>query len=123
MIDRSSFISLFKKHIIAGVVFSNPGGGTSTICSVNDHRVTYRRGNSRMTLQLEDLYFVYKELHGNSKVTSSDLKLNKPSVFDSRKNGHSCNCTFSFLVLKKMGLSSDIGGKGVCGNPFYTTLI
>ncbi|EOX3405977.1 hypothetical protein ACPFUG_003152 [Vibrio cholerae] len=119
--DRSTFISLLEKHIFAGFVFSNPGGGTSTICSINEHRVIYKRGNSRMTLQLDDLYFVYKELGDKSKVTTSDLKLQRPTVFDSKKNGHSCNCTFSFLVLNKMGLSSDIGGKGVRGNPFYTT--
>ncbi|MGL5164063.1 MAG: hypothetical protein ACRC8E_17605 [Plesiomonas shigelloides] len=119
--DRILFKSLFRRTVPVNTVFSNPGGGTSTVCKTDADRVVYKRGNSRMTLLLDDLYIVYKELEANSKVSSSDLKQLKPSVFDSTKNGHSCHCTFAFSVLNQMGLSSDIGGKGVRGNPFYTT--
>ncbi|OAN16479.1 hypothetical protein A3K86_10805 [Photobacterium jeanii] len=119
--DRVSFESLFRQSVPVNSVFSNPGGGTSTVCKIGDDRVVYKRGSSRMTLLLDDLYLVYKELEVNTKVSSSDLKQLKPSVFDSTKNGHSCNCTFVFTVLNQMGISNDIGGKGVRGNPFYTT--
>ncbi|KLU78141.1 hypothetical protein AB192_13265 [Aliivibrio fischeri] len=119
--DRILFESIFRRSVQVNTVFLNPGGGTSTVCKTSVDRVVYKRGNSRMTLLLDDLYLVYKELEINSKVSSSDLKQLKPSVFDSTKSGHSCHCTFAFTILNQMGLSNDIGGKGVRGNPFYTT--
>jgi len=54
-------------------------------------------------------------------MSSVDLKTDNPSVFDSqaRPAGHSCNCTFLFMVLHQMGIASNVHGRGVRGNPFY----
>ncbi|MCG6271080.1 hypothetical protein K6U70_02545 [Vibrio vulnificus] len=66
--DRILFESLFRQSVPKDMVFSNPGGGTSTVCKVSQDRVVYKRGNSRMTFLLDDLYLVYKKLEANSKV-------------------------------------------------------
>jgi hypothetical protein len=115
------FSDLVKTQIIEEAVFTNPGGGTSTISKVKPDRIVYKRGNSRMTMHLSDLHNVYTEFGSIDKLTSTDLKLYKPEVFDSKGNGHSCNCTFTFMVLNKLGLSTEIFGKGVRGNPFFVT--
>jgi hypothetical protein len=51
-------------------------------------------------------------------------KSRQRDIFDSnaRPAGHSCNCTFLFLVLKEIGLCGEIKGAGKAGNPFYVDI-
>ena len=53
----------------------------------------------------------------------SDLVIFKPTVFDSKQSGHSCNCTFLFQILKEMGIVDEIEGEGKRGNPFYVIIV
>lgn len=75
-----------------------------------------------MRVQLQHFYEAYLRFQGRA-VSSSDLKLFKPGVFDSKSGGHSCNCTvfFSFLVLAK--LADRIHGGGVAHNPFWVKIL
>ncbi len=83
-------------------------------------RRTYIRGKSTIYVSFKDLFDAFKHFRG-ARVTSSDLQQFRPWVFDSSavKPGHSCNCTFLFLVCERLGLSSRIRGRGVRGNPYY----
>lgn len=109
---------LIDKNIQKGMVFNNPGGGTSIIVNVTDTYITYKRKNSNIRLDTTDIIDVYTKYKGK-EVCTKQLKSFKPSVFCSDNNGHSCNCTFLFLILEKIGLlESGIEGKGVRGNSF-----
>lgn len=112
-----------KASIPQGTILVNPGGGTSTIVSYSTESVTYRRGNSEITVSFHDLFNVMEKFKGG-RMSSSDLKRAKPSVFDSsaRPAGHSCNCTFLFMVLKEIGIVKHISGRGVSGDPFFVVL-
>jgi hypothetical protein len=70
------------------------------------------------------MFDAYARFKGG-QMSSSDLKKIKPAVFDSqaRPAGHSCNCTFLFMVLKEIGLITRIQGNGVSGNPFFVVLL
>ena len=117
------FKALFEKALPIGVVLSNPGGGNTTIISYAANSVSYKRGNSIMRPSLRALFDAY-DRHRGQVVSSSDLKRESPEVFDSsaRPAGHSCNCTFLFLALKRMGLAGELSGKGVRGSPFAITV-
>jgi hypothetical protein len=109
--------------VVPGMIFINPGGGTSEVVSIGKGKISYRRKASTMAVTIQSLYdafFMFK----NSMMASSDLKARWPAVFDSnaRPAGHSCNVTFLFLCLKEMGLISKIMGRGVRGNPYYVDL-
>ena len=113
------FVAAVKATFPVGTVIVNPGGGTSTIVGYGDKNVSYLRGNSTITVELIDLYEAYSSFRGQ-RVSSSDLRVFNPSVFDSaaRPAGHSCNCTFLFRVLERLSLSGPISGSGVRGNPY-----
>ena len=117
--DRRKFAGKVRQNLPVGTIMKNPGRGTSEVTSYTDTKIAYRRGNSTMYVSLEDLYLAYKKFQGQY-VTASDLKSYKPRVFDSsaRPAGHSCNCTFLFLLLNRLGLAGDIQGAGKRGNPF-----
>lgn len=117
------FKQRIKASIPRGAILVNPGGGTSTIVSYSTESVTYRRGNSEITVSFHDLFNVMEKFKGG-RMSSSDLKRAKPSVFDSsaRPAGHSCNCTFLFMVLKEIGIVKRISGRGVSGDPFFVVL-
>ncbi|WDV48065.1 hypothetical protein PV797_10295 [Clostridiaceae bacterium M8S5] len=104
-----------------GLVFVNPGGGTSEIIKVTDRKITYKRGNSKISLSIESIQDVYDEFK-SKQCTSSELKKYKQEVFSSKDNGHSCNCTFLFSLLNYLNLASEIKGKGVKNNPFYVEI-
>jgi hypothetical protein len=55
-------------------------------------------------------------------MTTSDLKAAWPDVFDSANGGHNCHATVLFLVLGRMGLASEISGRGQRGSPFGVTM-
>ena len=118
------FIDGASRALPAGYRFANPGGGTSRIVRIDRERVTYLRGKSTITVRLSNLYAAYSHYNGR-KVSSSDLRKFAPAVFDSqaRPAGHSCNCTFFFHLVEKMGLvEGGLRGRGVNGDPFCLRL-
>jgi len=110
-----------RLHI--GLNLDNLGKGTSKISSLSNSGISYIRGKSTIYISFQDLFDALKHYMGK-RVTSTDLKLYRPSVFDSkaRKPGHSCNCTFLFMLFKRLGISSKIGGRGVKGDPFFVKI-
>lgn len=103
--DFSEFEQRIRASLPIGIILDNPGGGTSTILSYTSEVVCYRRGNSRMYVSIRDLFDAYVRFKGGH-MSSNGLKKINPSIFDSqaRPAGHSCNCTFLFMVLKKIGV-------------------
>lgn len=99
----------------------NPGKGVSTIKSITQNTVTYIRGNSAISIKINELFNVYSLFRGK-RCTTNDLRNYKPNVFDSKANGHSCNCTILFMVFKEMLIIKDIEGKGCAGYPFYINI-
>ncbi len=111
-----------REAIRVGDVFQNPGGGTSAVTRVEADFVQYRRGTSDIRLKFEHMEQAYEKFRGKT-VTTVDLQELQPEVFNSRRNGHSCNCTFLFMLFEKAGLTSGgIKGKGVRGNPYKIRL-
>ena len=121
--DFSEFKQRISESMPIGTILDNPGGGTSTILSYPSEAVSYRRRNSTMYVSLRDLFDGYMRFKGG-QMSSNDLKEINPSVFDSqaRPSGHSCNCTFLFMVLQKIGVVTHIQGHGVRGDPFFVDL-
>lgn len=122
MIDTEEFCSRIVYHLPSGTILSNPGGGRSIISGYSRGRVSYKRGNSTIRVKITDLFAAYSHFRGR-RVSSRDLRMFAPHVYDSqaRPAGHSCNCTFLFVVLHKLGLAESIEGKGRAYNPFFTT--
>lgn len=114
------FASKIRSTVPVGTVFQNPGGGTSEILKVTEAAITYRRGNSTVSVSIENLFNAYISFQGQ-QVSSSALKAFAPSVFDSkaRPAGHSCNATFLLLILRHIGVAGDLGGNGVKGAPYF----
>lgn len=104
-----------------GTVLQNPGGGTTEIIAYTGNNITYKRGNSKIRVSMIDLYGAYNSFCGKT-VSSSDLRKHAPRVFDSKKSGHSCNCTTLFMILRAIGIIATIEGKGKRGNPFRVTI-
>lgn len=115
-----TLVSKIRRTVPIGTVFENTGGGTSVVLAVSDTSISYRRGNSRISISFEAIFQAYTNFKGQY-VSSSDLRVYAPSVFDSqaRPAGHSCNATFFFLLLHRMGMCGEIGGNGVKGNPYF----
>jgi hypothetical protein len=120
-INKEDFINNVIKIMPVGKVLQNPGGGTSTIAAYSNSNISYQRENSTIAVKTADLYESYNKYRG-SKCSSNDLKKYMPKVFDSTKNGHDCNCTFLFMLLKEMHLTDKIEGAGVRGSPFYVDI-
>ena len=121
--DFSEFKEMLFASIPVKTVLKNPGGGTSIILSYSSEGVSYKRGNSTIYVSIRALFDGYAK-HKSGQFSSNDLKEANPSVFDSqaRPAGHSCNCTFLFMVLQKLGIVTSIHGRGVRGDPFYVIL-
>ncbi|MCI0552414.1 MAG: hypothetical protein L0287_15800 [Anaerolineae bacterium] len=120
--DYQQFVNSIKSGIPVGVTLANPGGGDSTIISYSDKNIVYRRGNSKISVSFEDLFEAYSKFRGK-KVYTTDLRDFAPKIFDSKQNGHSCNATFLFSILKLLGKATEIKGEGKAHNPFYVTII
>jgi len=115
----ASILNSLTTMISPGVIFDNPGGGTSKIIKITEENIIYMRKKSKILLPIHDFIEICTLFKGK-KCSSSDLKKHNPKIFDSNKSGHSCNCTFLFCIADKFGfLSNGIQGKGVKGNPFY----
>lgn len=117
--ELSEFVSTIEKNIAIGTEFENPGGGTSVVKTITPLNISYMRGNSRITVGLQALFQTYVHFSGKS-VSCSELKKYAPNIFDSnaRPAGHTCNCTFLFLLLMAVDLVDEIDGAGTRGNPF-----
>lgn len=117
------FIRRLQGALPVGSVLQNPGGGTSTILSHSQKFVRYRRRRSSIGVAYESLFGAYAANRSRA-VSTSDLKRFEPSVFDTkaRPAGHDCNGTFLFLVLRQLGLSSDIDGSGKKGDPYFVSI-
>ena len=107
-----------------GTILPNPGRGTSKVKGYPDARVSYIRGKSTISVSFTDLFAAYTAFRGK-EVTCRNLRDYAPQVFDSsaRPAGHSCNCTFFFMVLNKLGLADGIHGEGKPNRPFHTTFL
>ena len=113
------FVDRARASLPVGYVFDNPRAGTSRIVASSRRRVCYQRRNSRIYVRWSDLHAAYVRFAGR-RMSSSDLREEMPSVFDSsaRPAGHSCNCTFLFHVLKKLARTTGaLEGRGVAGDP------
>ena len=84
---RSELIRSKQDNIRAGMVFDNPGGGTSEIVSISNLRIVYRRGNSKFYLKIQDFANVYEKFAG-MKCTTNDIKAFNPIIFCSGGKGH-----------------------------------
>lgn len=115
--DRNELRRKIIEKIPIGTIIDNPGGGTSTIITYTEKKVTYQRRNSKIGISFDDLYDAFVAFRGRV-LDSTMLKSFKPRVFDSNQNGHSCNCTFLFMVLKELGIVNRINGAGKRGSPF-----
>ena len=115
------FCRKITETLPVGTMLPNPGGGNSTIVSYTPRKVVYQRGNSRIYVAFEDLYNAYDTFRGET-LDSTTLRGLNPGVFDSKQSGHSCNCTFLFMVLKAIGVVNRIEGAGKRGNPFRVTI-
>ena len=115
------FLQSFQKILPVGSIMSNPGGGVSEIISYNTDMVTYRRGKSPIQVSIRALFDACVTFQGK-RLRTTDLRTYAPRVFDSKQSGHSCNCTFLFMSLQKMGIVTGINGDGRVGSPFYVNL-
>ena len=59
------------KNISVGDIFNNPGGGTSTVVTINPTFIKYLRGTSKIKLFMEDIEDVYKRF--KSKTVSTNI--------------------------------------------------
>ncbi len=110
-----------KQAIQVGTIFENPRKGRSTVTALSDCGISYVRGRSVIYFSFQNIFDAFEYFNGD-RATSNDLKSYQPHVFDSNANGHSCNCTFLFMLLKKMGIASEIGGQGVKGSPCFVDI-
>lgn len=119
--NYQTFRELMAGKISPGMVFDNPGGGTTIIKGNANNKIAYKRCSSTMYLGIDDMFYAYEKFVG-TEVSTSQLKEFKPKAFDSNKSGHNCNCTTFFLIMVEVGLADTIKGKGVRGNPFWVKL-
>jgi len=117
-LDRSGILVRVKETLKVGDVFENPGGGISTIKIITDNKIYYIRGSSTLSLDISAIEGIYDRFKG-SICSTSDLKVYNPKIFDSKASGHSCNCTFLFTILKRLGIAGNIMGEGKRNSPFY----
>ena|SRR4030066_497356 len=120
-IDPLQFKKIIKEKVPVGIILPNPWDGDTTIISITDSKICYRRGKSKIYVDLNHLYDAFNKFY-RKKVSSIDLRSFNSAVFDSYQNGHSWNCTFFFLILKEIGAVKTIEGEGKRGNPFYVAL-
>ena len=122
MLTLDEFQSLLKESVPPRTILPNPGGGYTKIKGYSKQRVRYVRGKSPISLNITDLFDTYIQFRGR-RVSSRDLRNYAPGVFDSaaRPAGHSCNCTFLFVVLTKLGLADGVSGAGKAHHPFNST--
>jgi hypothetical protein len=105
-----------RSKITLGKVMENPERGTSTIIAYTQNgNICYLRGESCISIPLIEIYNAYQRYSGK-QCSSTDLKKLNPLVFSAKRHG--CNCSFFFMVLREMGLCSEIRRVGKGNSPF-----
>jgi hypothetical protein len=126
------FITATKKLLVIGRKFETPGGGINIIKNVSDIGFIYKKPPKKHSAKIGkpwstifagyvDFYNTYIKFKGKI-CSTNDLKSYASHIFDSKLNGHSCNCTMFFILLKELELTDRILGKGVKGSPFYVNI-
>jgi len=108
-------IDLVTEKLAENTELKTFGKGTTKIISVNETNIVYQRGKSRFYLKTRDFDDTYTKYAGTT-CSTSDLKKYNTKVFG--KDGHSCNATLFFQILKFLDLA-EINGDGVRNNPYY----
>jgi hypothetical protein len=119
--DIQQFEAKIQSLLPVGADINNPGGGKSKVLSYSNQNIVYQRKNSKIMVSFSDLYKAYLTFNGQT-VSTTDLRDFAPQVFDSKKGGHSCNCTFLFSILELIGIVEDIEGEGRANHPFYVKI-
>ena len=118
---ENGFIQALQRIFWSGDRYPNSRKGETEIVRLDNDRLVYRRGRSEIRVRVRDLYRAYLRFRGR-RMSSSDLRLFAPSVFDSAPaigpSGHSCNCSFLFHLLGTLDLAGLIEGAGVAGDPY-----
>jgi len=123
MLTLCEFQNEIVNKIPIGTELENPKKGLSTVCKFSDKNIYYIRGKSTICVAFSSLFKAYAHYKGRH-VSSSELRHYAPEIFNSnaRPSGHSCNCTFFFMLLSTIGLAGNIEGKGTWGNAFSVTI-
>lgn len=90
-----------RQNIAEGDVLQNPRSGTSTIISISDDSIVYRRGNSDITIKAADINSAYEAFKG-TRVSTSDLAKFNPAFSQAI---HRCNASFFLMLMDKCGLT------------------
>ena len=121
-VTSEQFVSQLINAVPEGIVFDNPGGGTSTIINVGEDKLSYMSGKSRFYLSYSATFNAFRLFSGMT-TTTNDLKQHIPEVFDSKLGGHNCNCTTMFRIFERMGLiDGTVQGSGKKGSPFFVVI-
>ena len=102
-------------------IVPNPLSGTTRIVKYSGDTLVFQRRNSKFYVSLRVLHRILNHFEGGD-VSSRDLRRYAPEIFDSRKGGHSCNCTMLFIISVATGIADTIEGRGQAGDPFYITI-
>jgi hypothetical protein len=119
--EYEKFFDAIKHALPPGTVLKNPGKGSSTIEPYTDTQMVYKRGDSTIYVEMRAFHDAYMKFSGK-RVTSNDLKIYNPEVFDVDSNGHSCNCTMLFMTLRALRIALTIKGTGKRGDHFWITI-
>ena len=89
------------------------------VLRVDSDKVRYRRGKSSFAVSKKDLFDAATNFSGR-RMSSADLRLFRPSVFDPRARpaGHSCHVSVLFTLLLLSGMAHGLEGRGVVGAPY-----
>lgn len=121
-LDGNEAVQVILKSISHGQRLNNPKKGISIIYELNQDHIVYIRGKSKIKINTDDIADVI-DLFKGKKCSSLDLREWRPNIFNSNCNGHSCHCTFLFMLLKNAGLiEGDIQGEGKSGSAFFVQL-
>jgi hypothetical protein len=121
-LDGKEAVQVILQSIQIGQEFNNLRRGTSKIYDKNDKHIVYIRGKSKIEIKTYDISDAF-DLFKGKNCSSSDLRQWRPYIFDSKHNGHSCNCTFLFMLWRNANLiEGNIQGGGKSRNPFFVCL-
>jgi hypothetical protein len=69
------FLGELYQKINVGKTLDNPGGGTSKIVFMDNNKIVYKRGKSKISIKINDIFEVYEKNKEN--ICSNKLKENK----------------------------------------------
>ena len=117
--NRSTFFQKVVDECNGKRQLNVPPFKTCEILKICEDAITYRRGQSRFKVKLNDLYDATEHFSG-CRVNTSDVKKFRPEVFDSkaRPAGHDCNVSLLFMLLLRLEIAHELQGRGVRGDPY-----